>query len=339
MGPDEFFHLFRDWLTVHLPRSRRLSANTVRSYKAALNALVAYFRDQQGVPLGEIGFHLVTRSALEAFRRWLCEGQNLAPSSANQRLAAVKSFLGYCAGEDPAPVSCWLEAKQVKPMRTPQRKPDSLAMPLVEALIRAPGQDTRLGIRDTAMVLLLFDSAARVQELLDLTVTDICVEPDSGHVWLTGKGDKTRPVPIMDKTGRHLARYLEVFHGPAPEPGAALFYTVHGGQRHKMSQDNVSYLLNKHARAARAEHPDMPARIHAHQLRHSRAQQMLRDHVPLPHIKEFLGHADIATTMVYASADNQMVREAVQQAASPGPEPAPIWEGDDDLILKLAGLK
>jgi hypothetical protein len=66
---------------------------------------------------------------------------------------------------------------------------------------------------------------------------------------------------------------------------------------------------------------------------------MLRAGVPLPHIKEFLGHTNIATTSIYASADNQMVRDAIQKAASATPDPAPTWKGNDDLILQLAGLK
>lgn len=106
-----------------------------------------------------------------------------------------------------------------------------------------------------------------------------------------------------------------------------------------MSQDNMTYLLNKHATAARGHCQDLPERIHAHQLRHARAMQMLRAGVPLPHIKEFLGHANITTTSIYASADNQMVREAIQKAASTTPDLAPIWKGSDDLILRLAGRK
>ena len=106
-----------------------------------------------------------------------------------------------------------------------------------------------------------------------------------------------------------------------------------------MSQDNVSYLLKKHAAVAREHCPEIPERIHAHQLRHARAKQMLRAGVPLPHIKEFLGHANISTTEIYASADNKMVREAIQKAASTTPDPASICKGPDDLILRLAGLK
>ncbi len=143
----------------------------------------------------------------------------------------------------------------------------------------------------------------------------------------------------MDKTGRHLDQYISTFHAGNPEPDALVFYTIRAGHRHPMSQDNVSYLLNKNATAARPDCPDLPARVHAHQLRHARAMQMLRAGVPLPHIKEFLGHANIATTNIYASADNQMVREAIQKAASSAPDLAPIWKGDDDHILELAGLK
>ena len=339
MASYEFFRLVGDWLTAHLPKARRASPETVRSYRAALNCLVNYLRNEQGLALQDIGFGHVRRPALEGFRVWLVEKRGLAPASANQRIAAVKSFLAYCAGQDAALVAVWLDAKQLRAMRVPERPPDALPMTAVEALIRAPGQDTRLGVRDTTMILTLFDTAARVQELLDLQIVDVDTAPGAGRARLTGKGDKTRTVPIMDKTCRHLDQYLAIFHPGAADPAAPLFYTTWRGQRGPMSQDNVSLRLNKHADAARPGCPDMPEHIHAHQLRHARAQQMLRDKVPLPHIKEFLGHADIATTSIYASADNQMVREAIQQAATPGDEPAPLWEADDDLILRLAGLK
>ena len=256
----------------------------------------------------------------------------------NQRLAAVKSFLSFCAAEDPALVAIWLDIKQVRPARVPADTPDALSMPAVEALIRAPGQHTLQGLRDTTIILLLFDAAARVQEALDLTLADLDTTPAHGRVLLTGKGRKSRTIPIMDKTGRHLDQYTNAFHPGTPDPGALLFYTVRAGQHQPMSQDNINYLLNKYAAAARPGCPDVPRRVHAHQLRHARAMQMLRAGVPLPHIKEFLGHVNITTTSVYATADNQMVRDAIQKAAGATPELAPLWKGDDDLILRLAGL-
>lgn len=338
MTSDDFFSLVRSWLTIHLPRARRLSPHTIRSYKTALNMLLTYLRETRNLDLAEITFEAINRATITGFTTWLIENQLLAASSANQRLAAIKSFLSYCAGENPALVALWLEVKQVRPVRAHAPAPDALSMPAVEALIRAPGQDTARGLRDTTIILLIFDAAARIQEVLDLSPTDVDTTPGSGRVTLTGKGRKTRTVPIMDKTGRHLEQYLGVFHPGKPAPDALFFYTIRAGQRQAMSQDNVSYLLNKHAAAARGHCPDIPERIHAHQLRHARAMQMLRAGVPLPHIKEFLGHANIATTSIYASADNQMVREAIQQAAGTAPDLAPIWKGPDDLILRLAGL-
>jgi site-specific recombinase XerD len=339
MGSDDFFRLVRTWLTIHLPRARRLSPHTIRSYKTALNTLLAYLRETRHLELADITFGAINHSTITGFTTWLLDTKHMAASSANQRLAAIKSFLSYCAAEDPALVAIWLDVKQARPARAPAHAPDALTMPAVEALIRAPGQHTSHGLRDTTIILLIFDAAARIQEVLDLTPSDIDTTPGSGRVTLTGKGQKTRTIPIMDKTGRHLNQYLNVFHPGTPEPHVPFFYTIRAGQHHPMSQDNITYLLNKHATAAREHCPDLPERIHAHQLRHARAMQMLRAGVPLPHIKEFLGHANIATTSIYASADNQMVREAIQKAASATPDLAPIWKGNDDLILRLAGLK
>ena len=338
MSSEHFFGLVRSWLTVHLPRARRLSPHTIRSYKTALTALITYLRQTRHLQLDQISFEAIDRASITGFTTWLTDTQHLSPATANQRLAAIKSFLAYCAGEDPALVAIWLDVRHTRPVRTPAPTRQELTIPAIDALIRAPGQDTRRGLRDTTMILLLFDTAARIQEVLDLTVADITTSPGRATVTLTGKGHKTRTIPIMDKTGRHLEQYTAVFHPATPPPESLLFFTIRGGRHQPMSQDNLTYLLNKHAAAARAGCPDLPERIHSHQLRHARAMQMLRAGVPLPHIKEFLGHANIATTSIYATADNPMVRDAIQKAAGTAPELAPLWKGDDDTILQLAGL-
>lgn len=338
MSSEAFYRLVRSWLTVHLPRARRLSPHTIRSYKTALNALLTYLRETRQLDLDQISFEVIDRATITGFTTWLTDTQHLSPATANQRLAAIKSFLAYCAGEDPALVAVWLDIKHTRPVRAPAPTRQELTIPGIDALIRAPGQHTRRGLRDTTMILLLFDTAARIQEVLDLRIADIATAPGRATVTVTGKGHKTRTIPIMDKTGRHLDQYTTVFHPGTPPPGALLFFTIRGGRHQPMSQDNVTYLLNKHAATARAGCPELPDRIHSHQLRHARAMQMLRAGVPLPHIKEFLGHANIATTSIYATADNPMVRDAIQKAAATAPDLAPLWKGDDTMILRLAGL-
>jgi len=339
MASDDFFPLVRCWLTVHLPKARRLSPHTIRSYKTAISTLLAFLGEARHLGLSDVTFDAIDRATINGFTTWMLDARGMSPASANQRLAAIKSFLSFCAGEDPALVAIWLDVKQIRPVKTPARPPDGLTEKAVEALIAAPGQETARNIRDTVIMLLLFDAAARVQEVLDLTIADIDTTPGAGRVTLTGKGRKTRIVPIMDTTGRHVDHYLHVFHPDRQQHGdTPLFFTTRADGRAPMSQDNVTYLLNKHAATARADCPEIPGKVHAHQLRHARAMQMLRAGVPLPHIKEFLGHANIATTSIYATADNQMVRDAIRKAGSNTPEVAPIWKGNDDMILQLAGL-
>ena len=337
MSSEHFYALVRSWLSVHLPRARRLSSHTIRSYKTALKTLLAYLHHTRHLSLDQISFEVIDRATITGFTTWLTDA-GLSPATVNQRLAAIRSFLSYCAAEDPALVAIWLDINHIRPVRAPTPPRQELSIPAIDALIRAPEQDTRRGLRDTTMILLLFDTAARIQELLDLTVADITTRTGRATVTVTGKGHKTRTIPIMDKTARHLDQYTAVFHPGTPGPDTLLFFTIRGGRHQPMSQDNLTLLLNKHAAAARAGCPELPERIHAHQLRHARAMQMLRAGVPLPHIKEFLGHANIATTSIYATADNPIVRDAIQKAASTTPELAPLWKGDDDTLLRLAGL-
>jgi integrase/recombinase XerD len=97
MASDDFFRLVRTWLSVYLPRSRRLSPHTIRSYKTALNTLLTYLREVRGLDLAQVSFDAIDRATISGFTVWLLDTQHLSASSVNQRLAAIKSFLSYCA--------------------------------------------------------------------------------------------------------------------------------------------------------------------------------------------------------------------------------------------------
>ena len=132
----------------------------------------------------------------------------------------------------------------------------------IEQLINSPGPATPKGLRDRALLLLAARTGLRPVDIVGLRLGDIDTTPGSGRVTLTDKGRKARVVPIMDKTGRHLDQYLNTFH-PDRGADAALFFTIRAGRRYPMRQDNVSYLLNKHAAAARQACPEIPERVHA----------------------------------------------------------------------------
>ena len=121
-----------------------------------------------------------------------------------------------------------------------------------------------------------------------------------------------------------------------------MFYTVRNHRPVRMSDDNVARFIHQHAATAKTKCPDVPARAHPHMLRHSRAMHLYQAGMPLALLTEWLGHADPETTLVYAHADTEMKRHALEKANSPtaqSPLPAPLWHDREDIIRRLCGLK
>ena len=334
----DFFTMVRGFLTVFLPRVRCASPHTIRSYTHAINLFRRYLADTHGLTLTTVTFDAVTQASVTGFLGWLTSrGAN--PATANQRFMALKSFLSYCAGQDPRLVAVYLDIQHVRRVRQPGRALDALSVDAVEALLAAPGQASVHAIRDTFFLILLFDTAARVQELLDLTIGDFTLDTRHPGVHLTGKGRKTRYLPVADSTIAHLRAHLAASFPQGWQPDDLVFFTTRDHRHHPMSQDNVAYFLKRHADQARLTRPDIPATVHAHQFRHARAQQLFRAGVPLVYIKEFLGHASITTTNIYATVDPDMLRDTLDKANPPTQPTAPLTPDDEDHILRLCGLK
>ena len=190
------------------------------------------------------------------------------------------------------------------------------------------------------MLSLLYDTGARVQEVVDLTLGDIRLSSPT-VVRLTGKGNKSRLVPIMSPTEKLLRQYLDEcgkdisIHRAYP-----LFCNRVGNQ---LTRAGVTYILHKYLSQAKASVEDsIPDKFSPHGLRHSKAMHLLQSGVNLVYIRDLLGHADVSTTEVYARADEHFKRKALE-LAYPSPTPASdspisIWQKDDDLMGWLKNL-
>ena len=183
----------------------------------------------------------------------------------------------------------------------------------VTALLAVPDPSTRIGLRDQFFMILMYDLAARDAEMLALNVADI--DTMRLTVDLLGKGSKPRRLPITSETAQHFGRYAAVFH-PSPELAAPMFYTMRNHHPTRMSDDNVARFIRQHAATAKARCPDVPARVHPHMLRHSRAMHLYLAGMPLALLTDWLGHADPETTLIYAHADTEMKRHALEKANS-----------------------
>ncbi len=193
-----------------------------------------------------------------------------------------------------------------------------------------------MGRRDAVLLSLLYDSGARVQELIDLKVRDIRLEAPV-QLRLTGKGRKTRAVPLMSRTAALLQAYLD--ERSLLQPGCRDQPLFTSRRRTVFGRAAIGHLIRKYAAMARTQSPQIPNGITPHTFRHTKAMHLLQAGVPLVIIRDFLGHANIKTSEVYARADLQMKREALEKLApSLTPHGLPAWQTDAELMQWLRSL-
>jgi len=336
---DRFFRLVRDFLLVYPPKNRCCSPHTVKAYRDTLQLLRRFLRDEKQVSFPQITFDHLDHHTISEFLAWLETTRHASVTTRNQRLAAIKAFVKYAAQENLTLMAAYTEVSKVRAQRAPRAPIAYLSETALAALLAQPDPTTNRGLRNQFLLILLYDTGARIQELLDLRLQDLRWQEPVPCAYLTGKGQKTRVVPLLPRTVQHLKRYLDRFH-PAPFVlDTWLFYTVIKGQTGPLSPDAVARFLHQYAEQARTQCPEIPVRVHPHLLRHTRAMHLYQAGMPLSYIKDFLGHASVNTTDIYAAADVQMLRAALEKAyVDPARRETPIWEENEALLLQLAGL-
>jgi site-specific recombinase XerD len=340
---EAFYKTIRDFLTVYLPNQKCYSKNTVRAYRISLNLFLDYLKDTLNVPLHKLSFSHITTKNVSVFLDWLQSERKCGAATRNHRLMAIRSFTRYAAGTNPANIFLQAEMGNVPVQKSPDKMVEFLSEDALKTLLAQPNRNKPIGIRDCFLMTLMYDTAGRCQEILDLKWRDFELDIPNPYVRLTGKPNgKVRTVPLMDKTVQFIYLYAKHYHDVENiKSDSYVFYTIIHGKRNQMSPDNVASFMKKYGKLAKANHSDMPERVHPHQLRHTRAIHLYRNGFPLALLAEYLGHARVETTRVYAYADTEMKRAAIRKADPENlavQEPA-IWEGDDDMIKKLYGLK
>ena len=187
-------------------------------------------------------------------------------------------------------------------------------------------------------MILMYDSAIRISELLDLSLSSLNLKGNTPYIKVHGKGDKERIVSITDKTVQHLNKYIKLYHenGDRSRP---LFYTVINGNLSKMSAGNVSRMIKKYAEQIRPEHPDLPKKIHCHIFRRTRATNLYQSGVDIELVSRILGHSSTQVTRIYASPSMEMIKNAMNAATGSIPEEEPLWSENEDEIARLCGLR
>ena len=310
----------RDWC----PRVRQMSPDTVDAYRAGLECYLRFLAEERSVQRRDVSFDHFGRAWVRDYATWMRETRRYAPKTAALRLTAVKSFLRYAGEADLTLTSLWEQAATVTVPAEPRRPVEYLVKPATRAVLAAHRGQTPKSRRNRMMLILLYDSAARVSELTGTLVGDLRFG-DAPFTVLRGKGGKTRNMPLMRETVEHLGVYLDEFH-PARDPSQPLFYSNKNRRPGALSPDTVSRILNQAAAAARQTCPEVPDRVHCHLLRKTRAMDLYQDGVPLALIMQMLGHESMSTTSTfYAFATQQMMADAIKAATPPNLDQPAEW--------------
>ncbi|MGH3504209.1 MAG: tyrosine-type recombinase/integrase [Nocardioidaceae bacterium] len=339
-GDPDFFGFARDYLHTYLPKVQQSSPKTIQAYRISLECFLDYLAVHEHIERGRVSFDHFDRKHLKGWLAWMVGERGYAPATIALRLSTVKAFLAYCSHEDITLIALAQAAKTLRAPASPKKPIDYLSEPETRAVLSAFDGTTTKSHRNRMLLILLYDTAARVGELTDLTLQDLhLAEP--GYLTLTGKRNKTRTVPLTAKAIEHLRVYLEEFHSNTATLSATrpVFYSLHHGRPTALSVDTVAAVLKQAARTARTDCPSVPEHVHCHMLRKTKAMDLYQQGIPLPIIMRLLGHENASTTAAfYAFATLDMMREAVN-AATPAINSPPTQRLNEVQIQALYSLR
>jgi site-specific recombinase XerD len=305
-----------DFLIIYLPKHRHVSPNTVRSYKKSLDQFLDHVKVAKSVPLGDVTFEMVNAEMVTAFLDYVEDERKCSASTRNQRLTAIRSFIAYVAMVDITVAANLTELEGIPLKKTAATVVEYMSEEAVSAILNEVDTTTLPGLRDRCIMMLMYDSAARIQELIDVKLGDFRWGKKP-TVMLHGKGSKDRSVPITEKTADHIRLYMAQFHAETKsDPDAPLFYSVIHGVRNHLSLRCVREIIRKRGESARSKCVEVPDNVHPHLFRHSRAMHLYQHGMPLELIAQWLGHVNSETTLMYAHADTGHKRKAIEKVTA-----------------------
>ena len=337
MKPTDFAKYLTDFFVLYLSKQKNVSHNTICSYRDTFRLLITYCQTVKGVSAERLMLAHLSSECLFDFLEWLETNRKCSISTRNQRLAALHSFFRYVQAEEPAGLFHFQKIIAIPLKKAQKPIVEYLSHEAIKLLLSQPDKHTLKGRRDLTLMSVLYDTGARVQELIDIKVRDVILQ-DSATIILTGKGNKIRRVPLMKNTVALLKAYILDHQLAQPWRNEEPLFINY--QHRKLTKEGIAFIIAKYVQSARQLSSIIPIKIKPHMLRHSKAMHLLQAGVNLIYIRDFLGHVDIKTTEIYAKADTETKRKAIENLYPDLIDSnLPDWNQDQTLLSWLSSLK
>jgi site-specific recombinase XerD len=337
MKTNDFARYLTHYLSIYLPGQRNLSGHTIASYRDTFKLLLTFCQHEKSISPECLTLAHINDDLILGFLAWIEAARKCSIATRNQRLAAIHAFFRYVQTETPERLLMYQRILAIPLKKTGKPAVSYLTTEALESILQQPDRTTPAGRRDLLVLTVLYDSGARVSELTDLLARDIRLTQPA-TITLRGKGRKVRHVPLMTKTASLLRDYLEERRLTAAHRlDHPLFFN---SRRQKLTRAGVSYIINKYVKAVREQNTTLlPDKVSPHVFRHTKAMHLLQTNVNPVYIRDFLGHASVTTSEIYARADDRMKRLALEKAYSPiEAANLPAWQEDKNLLHWLQSL-
>jgi site-specific recombinase XerD len=271
----------------------------MKAYEITISLYLSFLEKVKKIDERNFSADCFKKEYIEDWLAWIVGERNCSDSTRNIRLGSLRAFLRYLADKSPKYLYLLAAASRIKRKKTIKSKVRGLSREAVKAIMSQPKQESRTGRRDLALLVLMYNTAVRIDEILSLQLKDLHLSANKPYVTILGKGEKVRTLYLLPKTVNHLKQYIAEAHGDDFSGTDYLFYSRNLGPTGKMSQTAINKRLKAYAATAHEVCADVPLDFHAHQIRHARASLWLADGMNIVQISFLLGHEQLETTMVY----------------------------------------
>jgi len=326
------------FLNEYMPSQKSRSEHTLKSYHTAVTLYLGFLETEKNVNSANFRGECFTEQYIEEWLLWLMDRRGCSPQTCNVRLASLRVFLAYLGKRDVSLLHLASRASRIKRKKAPRKKVEGMSKEAVKALLETPDLSTVTGRRDMALLVLMYGTATRIDEVLSMKVEHFHFDAPKPYVNIIGKGDKMRTAYLLPRAVEYVKKHLQEFHGDAPKAESFLFCSRNGGG--KLSQAAISKRLKYYAVIAHETCKDVPLGLHAHQIRHAKASHWLEDGMNIVQISFLLGHEQLETTMVYLDISTEEEAKALATLESESEkQTAKKWKSADGGLAGFCGAK
>jgi len=335
--------LMGEFMRTYLPGVRNRDDDTIASYRYSINLFVAYLEAENKITVQTMQAADFNQKNIAGFLTWLKSDRDNVATTINHRLSDIRGFCRYLYKKHALALDEYESIREISDVDDDRIIDFTWLSTNDVSLILKSAESNRDAIRDRFLLSLLYESGARINEVLSLKLLDIkTTSNDEADVHFYGKGKKHRITPLSKEIWSQFDCYCEKYH-PDRNQEDLVFYSYRNGRRNKMSSDNVSRILEGCEEKVRNSNPNL-IHLHSHLFRRTRAMHLYQAGVPLPTISEWLGHSNIETTRFYAKVTDEMKREALHKLSDSDSsvfkdDVAFKYANDEDVIKRLCGLK